>query len=248
MDISKFVGMIGRKQFAELFCSISAEQWNKLRKKIPSNERANFFAKFHHSVECNFANMCFADIDFSACYFGACDLTNADCRRAIFDKSTFFISRHHLSDTDLRGTSFRDADCPGAEFMWTKSLADADFSRAVLKSVKFGNFDDFQNVPDVTGLCLIDADCEASVFANLDLRSIKFSHSTRFVRARFNMANLTGLNLEGHDLSGASFQDANCSGVNFRNCNLQGALFHRAILTDACFEGANVGGVKGLRD
>ncbi len=49
-------------------------------------------------------------------------------------------------------------------------------------------------------------------------------------------------NLEGADLSGASFQESNLVGVNLRNANLEGAGLVETFLDDANLEGANLRG------
>lgn len=155
-------------------------------------------------------------IDFNAASLRAVQMPGVDLSNA--DLSQAVLSLAIMPDADLSGANLSDAQlysvlAPGANFKG------ADLSGArVIGHLQKSNFEG----ADLSGLRA------GVVLAN---------QSMGMLNAKFDQANLSGVDLSGADLSYASLRFADLSGANLSNANLT-----RADLSGANLKGANLTG------
>jgi len=155
-------------------------------------------------------------------------LDRADLTEAVFENVTFanvkaketLFSKANLADVDFRGVDLDQ--CTFTE----SSIERADFSGAKLRSTTF---------IDVAGA---QARFQGAVMTNL--RVARLERGTSFAQGQFDRADLSGANLRGADLTGASFRDAILNQADMSSCKLVGADLEGARAVEARFVKADM--------
>lgn len=154
--------------------------------------------------------------DLASAGFNGVSLSGADLAGANLELAT-------VLNTDLAGANLNGADLTQASLRGS-DLTSTDMTGTALRGIQSGG-----NTGNPVGLP-----------APWVLRDGYFFGPGAYIFGQ----NLTGLNLTGTDLSGASFFSSNLTGVNLANVNLSGASMLQANLIGADLFGANVTGVN----
>lgn len=165
---------------------------------------------------------------------------DADCADVDFDDGD--LSGADLSGANLRFANLRDVDLSGASLVGA-DLTGADLSSAVMTGVdatgaNFLGASFFLTVYD--GADFTEADLTGS---NIDPLPVATWDRAMFIGVSIVLVSSDGaiaFELEGSDLSGASFQ-GDLTGSNFRGANLTNARFS-GTLVDVDFSGAVLSG------
>ena len=220
--------------------------------------KAVFNGKFPANLNyCKFHDMSFAEIDLSGVgketakqelikvEFIGSDLSGG----VIFDGLT--IKDCDFSGCDLSGASFRNCTLEGNSFD-NANLTYVDFSGATLNQSKLtggGFYSNPDAYPDTARLSTGYIDISGlgkATLNNVSFQGASFGTNKWIGRA----SDLSGINLSGIDMSGAShghttdmaldFSGANLTGANFTNCDLSATRFNYANLTGANFTNAKI--------
>jgi uncharacterized protein YjbI with pentapeptide repeats len=220
--------------------------------------KAVFNGKFPASLNyCKFHDMSFAEIDLSGVgkeiskpellniEFIGSDLSGG----AIFDGLT--IKHCDFSGCDLSGASFKHCTLEGNSFD-NANLTYVDFSGATLNQSKLTGGGFYSNpaaYPDANRLSTGYMDISGlggATLNNVSFEGAVFGNNKWIGRA----SDLSGINLSGIDMSGAThthttdmvldFSGANLTGANFTNCDLSATRFNYADLTNVNFTNAKI--------
>ena len=178
------------------------------------------------------------------------DLTNADLRGANLNNAV--LTDADLSGADLSGVIangaraeralFVKADLSGADFSQALFTA-TDLSGTLLKGASFAG-------AVMNGSWLSDADATDAVFKGAQMEAVKAEGKTVFRKADlakaalgksyFEDTDFSSVNLEGADLTMASFTRCSINEGNLKSCRARQADFSKSELAKANLQGADL--------